>query len=287
MTRLTDTILDKRAFNANGENVMVDIRRGGQQGHMTDFTGYVNNAAYVGKNLIAILLETPRGFQDLESPEYWVGTLKALVELQAKSIEGLSSTLTVEHIENAVGGAGEMQQDISNVTRSRSTPSFTWTEKYGKPIRAFLNGWVLNLIADPITKYPAVVTRGTRKPTDLLPDYTGMSVMFLEPDPTFTFPMEAWVCSNMRPNNQVAEVTGRRDLTAAGEGKDYQVEFTALTQVGEGVLQFAQEILTELNLTGVNPNLQESFIKQIEADVRATDSGYQDQLDSMKGKMVN
>lgn len=285
MSRLTDTILGARAYNENGHAPMVDIRKGAQQGHMTDFTGYVNNSAYVGRNAIAILMEAPRGFQDLSDPDYWVGTLKALVELQAKSIEGLQSTLTVEHVENAAGGAGEMQQDISNVTRARSAPNFTWTEKYGKPIRAFLNGWVLNLIMDPITKYPAVVTKGSAKPTDLLPDYTGMSVLFIEPDPTFTYPVEAWLSTNMRPEGQVAEITGRRDLTAAGEGKDYSVEFTALTQVGEGVNRLAEQILTELNLTGVNPNLQQAFLQSIDADVQAA-NGYQAQLTTMKGEMV-
>lgn len=286
MSRLKDTILENRAFNENGLAPMVDIRQGGQNGFSTDFTSYVNNAAYVGKNLIAILVEAPRGFQDLESPDYWVETLKALVELQPKTIDGLQATLSVEHIENAVGGAGEMQQDISDVKRARSTPSFTWNEKYGKPVSRFLNGWVLNLIMDPISKYPAVVTRGTVAPSDLLPDYTGMTVLFIEPDPTHTKVLQAYLCTNMRPNGTVAEITGRRDLTAAGEGKDYTVEFTALTQHGVGVEQFAQQILDEMTLTGVNPNLQQAFVQKIEADVTAADQGYAEQIDTMAQNAV-
>ena len=42
-----------------------------------------------------------------------VETLKALVELHPKSIEGLNSTLRVEWAETPFGGAGEMQQDVT------------------------------------------------------------------------------------------------------------------------------------------------------------------------------
>ena len=199
--------------------------------------------------------------------------MKALVELHAKTIEGLQSTLTVEYSETPVGGAGEMQEDVTNVTRARSNPSFTWTEKYGKPINAFLDGWILNLIMDPQTKFPAVVTRGSKKPTDLLPDYNGMTVMFVEPDPTHTKVVQAWLCTNMRPKTG-GDVTGRRDLTAAGETVDYQVEFTAVTQVGAGVNKFAQRLLDEMTLTGANPNLRPAFVDQITADVKAGDAGY-------------
>lgn len=282
MSRLRDTILANKAFNERGQAPMVDLRFGGQHGYAPDYASYVSNAAYVRRNLICVLVEAPRGFQDLDSPDYWVSTLKALFELHPKSIEGLKQTLSVEHVESPVGGAGEVQQDIANVTRERSAPQFTWTEKYGTPIASFLIGWVTNLIMDPNSKYPLVVTRGARKPTDLLPDYTGATALFFEPDPTHTkvMPHRAWLCTNMRPNGGVAEITARRDLTAAGETVDYSIEFTALTQVGAGVERFAQGILDAMNLSAANPNLQSSFISQIEADVKAGD-GYAKGIDNL------
>lgn len=277
MSRLAGTILENRAFNQYGSAPMTDPAKGGQFGFTPDFKSYVSSAAYVRRNIIAILVDAPRGFQDLENPEIWVATLKNLIELAPKSIEGLKGTLTVEHIENPFGGAGEVQQDISNVTRERSAPSFTWTEKYGKGVAAFLNGWVLNLIMDPESKYPRVVHNGT-KPVDLLPDYTGMTVLFFEPDPTATKIVTAWLSTNMRPTGQVAELTGRRDLNAAGEGIEYPVEFTALTQMGVGVNRFAQEMLDLMTLTGANPNLQEAFVSAIDADVKAGENGYAEQI---------
>lgn len=285
MSRLADTILDNKGYNQYGRSAMVDIRKGGSNGPAPDYAAYVTNSAYVRRNIIAILIEAPRGFQDLEDPDYWVSTLKNLVELAPKTIEGLSQTLTVEHIENPFGGAGEVQQDISNVTRQRSAPQFTWNEKYGKAVASFLNGWVLNLIMDPDTKYPRVV-KNTDKPADLLPDYTGMTVLFIEPDPTHTKVITAWLSTNMRPTGTVAEISGSRDITAALQGADYSVEFTALTQIGEGVNSFAQEILDNMTLTGANPSLQEAFVREIDAEVEAADTGYANRVEKMASATI-
>ncbi|QVD49097.1 hypothetical protein LUCX_27 [Xanthomonas phage vB_XciM_LucasX] len=277
-TRLQNAILGPNSAYAQATQApMLNLEVGGQQGPMTDFTGYVSNSAYVRRNVICLLVAAPRGFRDLDNPEIWEQTLKSLVELHAKSIEGLNSTLTVEHVENAVGGAGEMQQDLSNVTRARSTPTFVWTEKYGQPVRAFLEGWVTQLMMDPITKGPAILSTG-RRPSDLLPDYTGATMLFFEPDPTFTKVTKAWLCTNMRPTNQIAENTGRRDLTQAGESVDYTVEFTSLTQVGAKVTEFAQSRLDAMNLTGLNPNLQNAFVTAIDPYVSGADNGYTEQL---------
>lgn len=280
MSRLKDTILDNgRAYSHGKQTPMVDLKNGAQFGYQTDFTQYVSNSAYVKRNLIALLVEAPRGFQDLDDPDRYVAALKALVELHPRTIDGLNSTLTVEFVENAVGGAGEVQQDVGNVTRARSEPAFTWTEKYGKPVSSFLKSWILNLIMDPISKVPGVVTRGTRKPTDLLPDYNSMTVMFIEPDPTHTKVQQAWLCTNMKPNG-AGDETGRRDLTAGGESLDISVTFSALTQVGAGVDKFAQSLLDELTLTGSNPNLRPAFVDAIEADVKAGESGYVNQVNN-------
>ncbi len=279
MARLKDTILGGNAFGEGATAPMVDVAqpKAGQQGYRTDFEGFISNPAYVKRNLIAVLIEAPRGFNDLPNGDKWIATLKSLIELHSNSIEGLQSTLTADFVENAVGGAGEMQEDISNVTRARSTPSHTWTEKYGKPINAFLSGWITGLLMDPITKVPNVVANNPDAPADLLPDYTGATILYFEPDPTHTKVVHAWLCTNMHPKT-AGEVTGSRDLTAAGESVNYSVEFTALTQEGVGVNMFAQRIFDEMRQTGVNPNLQPAFVQAIQEDVRASENGYTDQL---------
>lgn len=282
MARLKNTILGNVAYGTYAQNPQVDVRQGGQNGPMTDFSSFVSNSAYVRRNLIAILIEAPRGFQDLTNgngKEVYTATLKALIELLPKSIEGLQATLTVEYVENAAGGAGEMQEDISNVTRTRSTPTFTWTEKYGMPIGTFLRTWTQGLLMDPITKVPAVVSQTGNRPSDLLPDYTGMTVLFFEPDPTMQWVTagKAWLCTNMMPKT-TGDLQGHRDLTQPGESLDYSIEFTSLTQVGVGVELFAQAILEQMDLTGLNPNLQAAFTSAISADVDAANNGYSEMM---------
>lgn len=289
MARYKDSLLGNgEAFAKGKQNVMVNVAKleAGQNGRATQIDGYVSNANYVRRNIIAILVEAPRGFQDLPNSDKWVATLKSLVELHAQSIEGLQSTLTADFVESAVGGAGEFQEDISNVTRARSTPTFTWIEKYGKPINAFLTGWITNLLMDPVSKVPNVVTMNPNAPTDLLPDYTGATIMFIEPDPTHTRVVEAWLCTNMHPKT-AGEVIGSRDLTAGGEVSSYAVEFTALTQHGVGVREFAQRYLDELNRSLVNPNLTPAFVQAIEADVKAAESGYSNQIDKMSSEAID
>lgn len=272
------------AYSERHLQPMVDISEpsAGQNGPFTNFEGYVSNSTYVRRNLIAVLIEAPRGFDHLPDSDKWRKTLKALVELQADSIEGLTSTLTADFVEHAVGGAGEMQEDISNVTRARSTPTFNWTEKYGKPINAFLTGWITELLMDPISKVPGVVTRALQNgentgnntppgPTpDMLPDFTGMTVLFFEPDPTHTRVIHAWLCTNMHPKT-AGEVVGNRDLTSAGESVQYSVEFTSLTQEGYGVRLYAQRVLDEMNENAINPNTMPAFVENW-GDNRRSDS---------------
>ena len=278
--RLTNTILTD-GFADSRKAPMVDLSLGGQNGRQTDFSTYVSNTAYVRRNLKAFVMETPEGFQDTANPSKWVATLKALVELHPKSIEGLNGALTVEVVENAAGGAGEMQEDPSNVTRARSQPVFVWTERYGKPINAFIRNWIELFLMDPITKVPGIMSSGTTKPSDILPDYYAMTVMFVECDPTDTKVIDAWLCTNMYPKSD-GTVEGRREMAAAMEGVDHSIEFTALTQKGRGVNAVAQALINAVSATPVNPNTQPAFIKSISADVAAaTTVGYKEQVAAM------
>ena len=96
MARLENAILGNTGYGQYAEAPMVNLVNGGQNGPMPDIGQYVSSSSYVRRSLIAILIEAPRGFQDLENPEAYVEALKALVELHPKSIEGLNATLTVE-----------------------------------------------------------------------------------------------------------------------------------------------------------------------------------------------
>lgn len=279
MARNADTIMGKVAYANQSHVPVVNLGPGGQMGHHSDFRFYISNSAYVRRNTVAILVEAPRGFRFLDNPPEWVKAAKAIFEKMPQTFEGLRSTVTVENIETAVGGDGNMQQDTSNVLRERTQPVFTYVEKYGMPINKFLEGWIFNLIMNPVDKIPDVVKiPGNRgRVTDLLPDFNSATVLFFEPDPTFTYPQKAWLCTNMRPTS-AGQVEGSRDMTQGGESATYNIEFTALTQIGVGVNNFAQRVLTSMNLNGTNPNLRDAFVTSISPDVEAEQSGYADQV---------
>lgn len=276
-TRLDDTILNGDAFARGKQAPMVNVKNGGQFGWATDFKSWVSHSAFVRRNLIPRLIAAPRGFADLPQPQLWRSTLKTLVEERAKTIEGLQGELTVDEEAHPFGGAGEEQEDVINVTREKSEPEFTWQEAYNRSINVFLERWITDLIMDPITKVPNVVTSGTT-PSDLLPDYYTMTVLFIEPDPSHTQVVRAWLCTNMRPKTG-GTVEGRSDKEGGGETVELGVAFSAITQHGIGVDMFAQRLLDEMNLTGANPNHRPAFMDKITADVRAV-NGYSEAIAS-------
>jgi hypothetical protein len=261
--RLTEAILGKDIAYAQGrQNAMLDLRYGGQMGYAPQLNQIISNQPYISRPLIALLVEAPLGFNDLPNPNYWIESLRSLVELRALKIAGLDSTLTVNVEDTSpVGGAGEMHQDFTNVTRERSNPIFTWAEMYGLPLKSFLEGWVSNLMMDANSKVANVSTLhevGAR-PNAMLADYYGMSVAFIEPDPTHTKVMRAWLCTNMFPTGRIAQSEGSRDLTQAGQPLQYDLTFSAITQVGLGVDYYCQQLLNNINILGANPMARKAF----------------------------
>lgn len=290
--RLTDAILGKDIAYAQGrQNAMIDLRYGGQMGFAPQLNQIISNQPYISRPLIALLIEAPLGFNDLPNPNFWVETLRSLVELRALKITGLSSTMdvTVEDT-SPVGGAGEMHQDFTNVTRERSNPQFTWQEAYGLPVKNFLEGWVNNLMMDANSKVANVATlvEAGARPNAMLADYYSMTVAFIEPDPTHTKVQKAWLSTNMFPSGRLATVEGSRDLTQAGQSLQYDITFTAITQVGLGVDYYCQQLLDNINTMGANPMSRKAFTQydtnngglgegtMVEARLQDTGFGYKE-----------
>lgn len=259
---------------------VVDLRNGGQNGAIPDYRTFISNSAYVQRNVIPFLIEYPRGFDYMPGANgrvgekggrnIWVGTLKALVETQAKSIEGLNGTLSVNFVDNPIGSSGEVQEDYSQTQRARSTPSFTWVERQGRPVYHFFKGWIDYLLGHAETQTPMLgsVPGNEGVAFDFLPDMTSMTVLFVEPDPYQRRVVESWLCINMMPHG-AGELNGKRDLTSAMSGREVSVEFTAITMMSQGVNEFAQRLLNELNLTGMNPQLRKACVDKVDAAISA------------------
>lgn len=273
MSRLTDAIIQQNTGIAVGYQApMLDPKYGGDFGWAAGYPEWISNQAYIRKNLIAILLETPTGFNYLPNPDAWVQTWKSMVETHVLSIDGLQSGIEVEFSEQAVGGGGQMQEDFTDSKVTRSNITMRWIDKYGNPFQKFLRQWITWLMLDPETKYPNFVTL-TNRPTDQLADVFSSTILFIEPDAVFQHVQKAWLVTNMMPKN-TGEIIGKKDMTQAGEQTSIDIPFTGICQISLGVDAFAQTILQSINITGANPQLRAPFIDAINPDVIAAPKGY-------------
>lgn len=280
MARQPGTLITgKKAYSNMSFAPTVDLSHNGQQGFIPDYRTYLNNSAYVQRNVIPFLIEYPRGFDHLPHSEIYIATLKSLVETHAKTIEGLGGAITVSYVENPVGASGEMQEDYSQTQRARSTPTFTWVERQGRPIHLFFNAWIFNLLGHPDTQTPMInAYRGSKdgdekannrdKYFDFLPDFNSMSMLFVEPDPFQRRVVEAWLCVNMMPKGS-GDLNGKRDIASAMQSREISIEFTCMTMMSLGVNQFAQTLLDELNYAGLNPQTRRSSIEVVNANIKA------------------
>lgn len=272
--RVANAILQQGTGITGGKNApMVDLQTGGQLGFAPDLASWVSNQAYTRRNVFCLLVEAPKGFNYMQDPATMIGILRSLVELHPLSIDGLNAGLEVEFgASSPVGGSGQVQEDFTDVKEVVSKPVFRWSEKYGMPIATFFRKWITDLMMDPNSKVANIATLAT-KPTDMLSDMTSATMIFIEPDPTFTKVVKSWLCTNMMPSG-TGEITGKRDLTQANEPVTYDITFTAITQFGTGVDAFAQQLLSAISLTGANPQNRPAFINAINADILATKASF-------------
>lgn len=286
MGRLTDALMTGQAFSRGRATPQLDLQYGGQNGWAPNLAEWVSTTHYVRKNLVCLLLEAPKGFSMMPDPAFWISALKSMVEVHAKTIEGFQTGLTVETSTTAVSGGGEMFQDVTNVTRNRVEPVFTFTDMYGRPIQHFLHDWITYLIADPDSKVPMLSTIAGLKPNDQLADMYSATMLFYEPDPTHTKVAKAWLTTNMYPLS-TGDITGKRDLTSAGELSELSITFSGVTQTGLGVVAFAQTLLDRINIANANPNLRNAFMDDITADVSGNmQAGYKGTAEDLGADVV-
>jgi hypothetical protein len=261
-----NALMTGQAFSRGKNTPLVDLQFGGNMGWATHYAEWPSMTHYVRKNMVCLLMEAPRFFQSMPNPEFWIGALKSICEVQAKSWDGLKSSLTVNTATTAVGGAGEMFDDPTNVTRERSEPSLTIVDLYGRPVQNFLHEWITYGVMDPDTKVPSFTTVAGVKPTDWLADMYSATMLFFEADPTHTHIAKAWLVTNMFPK-ATGDILGKRDMTADGETLELQIGFTGITQTSSGVVDLAQTLLDAMNKTNANPMVRKAFMDAIGSDV--------------------
>lgn len=275
MSRLKGAILSNLAHNKNGQAPIPDlsIEKAGQYGYQPHFEGYVSNTGYTPTNIIPILVEAPRGMRYLPDSEKWIATLKSLLEVQSKNITGLRRGVNVEYSERQVGGAGHMQRDPNNVTEEISTPTHVWDERYNAPIQSFWEQYIRNLIGDPITKEPGIMTLSDDVPTDRLADMFSFTMLYIEPDPLRRNVVAAWLVNNMAPTSS-GVLESQMDPTTGQPVPELSLEFNGMPVRNNGVNRLAQQRLDAISWTNAGPMQRPAFVDKIAAEVSASENGY-------------
>lgn len=286
MARITNALLDKRAYGRVANQPMIDPTFGGQLGYAPNIAEWNSNQAYVKRQLIVVLLEAPKFFQYMPEPQKWIDTLKAMLEVHARTVEGLNAGITLDFDEHPVGGGGEMQQEVIDSKRARSEPTMTIVDKYGMPFQTFLYQYITYGIMDPDTKFALMNTLSGNKPDDMLADMFTFSALFMEPDPSHRRVTKSWVGVNIMFKG-TGEITGKRDLTSALEISTLSLELTGIYQFNLGTNQFAQTILDNINMTNANPYLRSSPVSQVSADVLASGTGYKKNVEDLAASAVS
>lgn len=265
---------ENSAYGIGSGARMIDLGYGGQMGWSPDPASWANNSAYVRKPVIPILIEAPKLFQFLPNSPDWVRALRSLIENQWLQVDGLNAGLTASFTDNAFGGSGLTQQDLVNIKETESKPKHTYLERHGRPIQKFLRNWMTYAGMDPATKFANVATLAAASQlTDLLPDQTTATVLYIEPDPLGRKVQQAWLVFNMFPES-TGDVVGSADKTQDLQTTSIDVQFTGIHQYNAGVDAFAQLILNNISLVGANPYMRQAMIQEITADVRAAAGGF-------------
>lgn len=286
MLRTSSIIMpNDKGYAIGTTHPILDLRTGGQMGYGPDFTELLSSAVHIRKPVIPFLLRAPSGMLELPNSEYWIGTLRALMEEGFQSIDGLRTGREYEFSSTPVGGAGEIQEDIVNATIPRTELTYNFRERYGMAMNLFWTGYGDRLMMHPETKYASIATLG-KAPADMLPDRYTFAMLYVEPDATHKSVINAWVGDYMMPKT-AGTVEGKRDMTAAGEVIDYPIPFTGVWQSNTaGVKKLAQTVLNSVQITGADPNLRPAVMESIDAQVRDLRTGYADQIDKFRTTAV-
>lgn len=267
MGRLADAKLST-AYMAGTSVEAWDPKYGGQQGWASNVAEFVSNQAHKTSPLICIMLEAPGAYRYIPGGQKHIETLKAIMELHSLSITGFNESLTVDTDQHAVGGAGQMQQEVVNVTREQPTPEHAFVDKYGRPIQKHLNFWIRYLLMDPDSKFPLLPIVGEKAIRDMGPDMYSMSCIYFEPDVTMTGINRAWLVVNMFPTTD-GDGTSQRDLTQGQTILNLSIQFTGLAQVGYGVQQLALKLLRGITTYNSDNYFRKAALDGVSADVEA------------------
>jgi len=252
----------------SGERYLNVDLGGPGSGYLNSYTGtndgklieaFISNAAHVKRDLIPVVLAAPHGltyFKDAGFTRRMQTTYRELIEVQTEKIDGLTSTLTVNTDEHAIGRAGQKQKETIGSTLAISEPVLTWRERVNKPIIRFWDTLVRYLDMDPETRRPliAVESDDIRPGFTYTPDMKAGIVAFIEPDIAMKTVIEGYICYNFYPIDDIGEITSSMDIEGDGEMIVYDIKFSAITSNNAGTRRMLQKYLDNMSVLNFTPD---------------------------------
>jgi len=270
----------------NPSSNVLNIAHGSRGGYMASiltlandgdqvFENWINAAPYVTRNLIPVVISTPKGFDLLEDAAL-AKRLKAqyieLMESQPLRIEGFKSALGVETADVPFGHDGQQFKATTKITREISEPSFTWVEIQHKSIIRFLNFLVEFFEGTPETNGIPLITLESdhfKQEVIYTENYKTGTMVFIEPDVTRKTALEVYACFGMRPIGTIGVNESKFEVNSSGETREYTVLFSALTvPTNTSTRALGNKLLKDMKVLKVNPK-DSVMLKGRDSDVSA------------------
>lgn len=86
-----------------------------------------------------------------------------------------------------------------------------------------------------------------------------MTCLYVEPDPTLSYPLKAFLICNMMPR-QTGDWQAEADRTGTPDTMEISIEFTGMQEINTGVDNLALMILQSINKTGLFSADRRAFI---------------------------
>lgn len=213
----------------------------------------------VGPRIMSIDAATPLVFNPamiilLQAPTMWDNTptakqvLKALMEMHAKSVSGISFGYTLNFSETLNGHDGQQLSMPTNSQRTAVNPSFTWPEIIGNVVWNLHYKWIMD-IQHPdtqVSQLSATLEDGN-VPSWLLTTISA-SFIAIQPDPT-GLPdriIDAAVYTGVMPT-ETGDLGIKREINSA-EHPERTIAYKAIVQHNDNTRELGRLVLKSLNL---------------------------------------
>lgn len=283
----TDIFIGDKAYGRMSNSGTLDIGQSGPRHFAADIANVAGNTPYVSRNVRASLLSVPRFFKYLPNGAAMAKCLRTMIELSAHRIGGLNQSINPETQQVDFGNTGEKITVYTGMTREQSAPEFEWPEIQGFAYSLFWKYYFEMGIADVASKAPGVVAlpNVNLRASDFDATFWSFDVLFWEPDPLMVEPTKAWLCTTMSPTSPVT-IEGSMEMTRIGEIATVTQTFSAVTEVGLGVLKMAQDEMAKMKRQGLSTTELKTAHNGITEDVKAIDFGLMKDLQNAAGMRI-